>query len=121
MKIKILVGAIALMSLVGCASYNGQPYTTLADNQVAIKDAVVAVNAEQVVLETVTLAEGVSPSLTCRAAGPVHPAPGKTAQQYIEEALKSELHAGGIYAPTAMNRIKAQVTALGFSSMGSAH
>ncbi|MDO5667620.1 MAG: hypothetical protein Q4G44_07335 [Alcaligenaceae bacterium] len=121
MKINILIGLSVFTLMTGCASYSGQPYTTLADNQVAIRDAAKSVNAEKVVLETVTLAESVSPTLTCRAAGPVHPAPGKTVQQYIEEALKSELYAGGVYAPDATNRIKAEVNTLGFSSMGDAH
>jgi|LSQX01.2.fsa_nt_gb hypothetical protein len=121
MKVKTLIGLIALSTLVGCASYNAQPYTVLTDNQTAIKNAASATNSTQIALDTVTLDENVNPSLTCRAAGPVNPAPGKTVAQYIEEALKSELHTGGIYSPEATHRIKAKVTALGFSSVGSAN
>ncbi len=121
MKIKTLMGLFALSSMVGCASYNAQPYTSLADNQIAIKEAAKAANAESVALETLTYKEGISVNLNCRAAGPVNPAPGKTAPQYIEEALKSELYSSGFYAPESKNRIKAQITELGFSSAGAAN
>lgn len=121
MNIKILFACIAFGSMAGCASYNAQPYTGLADNQAAIRKAAKNANAETVVLETVVLKESLNPNLTCRAAGPVNPAPGKTAQQYIEEALKSELYSSGIYSPEANNRIRVQVTALEFSSAGDAH
>ncbi len=117
MKLRLAAIAAAL-AMTGCASYNAQPYTTLADSQIAIKQASTESGSGKVALEAVTLRAGVSPALTCRAAGPVNPAPGKTASQYIEEALKSELYQAGIYDPTAINRIRAQITALGFSSMG---
>ena len=104
------------MVLTGCAHYNAQPYTASTDNQILIKQAAAGAGTSKVALETVTLKAGVTPDLTCRAAGPVNPAPGKTAQQYIEEALKTELYQGGVYEPKASNRIKAQITALGFSS-----
>ena len=121
MKIKAIVGICALSSMVGCASYNANPYTALADNQHAIQEAAKKANGGKVGLETITLKDTVSPSLTCRAAGPVNPAPGKTVQQYIEEALKMELYMGGVYVPEARNRIRAQLTSLGFSSVGDAH
>ena len=64
-----------------------------------------------------TMGAGASENLTCRALGALEVAPGKSAREFVESAMRDELFAAGVYDADG-TVIQGQLTELDFNSMG---
>lgn len=121
MNIKLVTITIPLLAIIlsGCETTNSIPYKASTNNIITIQQKV-AKSDSKVRLDTVRFSEGINDAPLCRLLGPVRVAPGKTIQQYIEDAFREELFLAGIYSPSAPNQIQGTIMDLSFSSVSPA-
>lgn len=115
--IKYLCVAAAALSLCACETTSSRPYTPSTSNILAFQSALKASEAK-VQVSGFTMAAGISENLTCRALGALEVAPGKSAREFIEGAIRDELFAAGVYDAADGKVIKGELTELDFNSMG---
>ena len=109
MRLLALIFAISIMA--GCTTYTPQRYSISANNNVALKEAKVG---------NIAVGEFNGPknfSSACRAAGPISPPDNLSFQEYIRQALISELKVADVYNESNPKiTISAEVDMLSFSS-----
>jgi hypothetical protein len=119
---RFVLAAWAVLSvfLVGCSTTSSPvQYKASTKNVVAIEDYVREAGAKVKTADFVS-APGVEGSPWCRANGPVSFGSGKTAAQFIQEALQEELFLAKAYASSAPISIGGTVEKLTFSSVSPA-
>lgn len=97
MKISNLVMILCTLILVGCTTFSAPTYVVTAQNSILIKDNLKSFK-KKIKLNEFTASPSVQQEIKCRAAGPVTPTPGKTYQQYVQDAFQSELFYAGWYS-----------------------
>lgn len=108
---RALIAIAAGLALTGCSTYMPQRYSIAANNNVAIK----AVNVGNISVGEFKGPAGFSNA--CRAAGPIAPPDNITFQEYIRQALISELKIAGAYDDKSPKvTLSASVDRLAFSS-----
>ncbi|MFN3312098.1 MAG: hypothetical protein ACK46Q_01350 [Hyphomonas sp.] len=115
--IKFVCVAVAALSLCACETTSSRPYTPSTSNIMAFQSALKASDAK-VQVAPFTMAAGVSENMTCRALGSLEVAPGKTAREFVEGAMRDELFAAGVYDMATGTVIRGELTELDFNSMG---
>lgn len=115
--IKYCCVALAALSLAACETTSSRPYTPSTANILAFQSALKSSDAK-VQVAPFTMAAGVSEDMTCRALGSLEVAPGKTAREFVEGALRDELFAAGVYDASEGTAIKGEIIELDFNSMG---
>lgn len=113
---KFLGVAIAALTLCACETTSSRPYTASTENILAFQSALKPSDVK-VQVSPFTMASGVSEDLSCRALGALEVAPGKSAREFVEGAMRDELFAAGVY-DTAGKAIKGELVTLDFNSMG---
>ena len=118
--ILLLLSAIALFILSGCATTNSIPYKASTENIIAIQQSLQA-QGKKVSIGHIVMADGVEEHLVCRMLGEVKVAPGKTLTTYVKDAFEEELFNAQVYDPNASTIINGKITALSFSSFAPAN
>lgn len=118
MKKILSVTVASTLFLAGCSTTNSVPYKASTSNVITIQQSL-GKSGKKVSLGEVA-AKGINEAPTCRLAGPVNVAPGKTLSQYIKDAFQEELFLAGVYSPNSKNVINGTITALDFSSVSPA-
>lgn len=95
MKIKIIGALILVGALAGCDSYTAQQYQSNPQNTIALQS--VAASGRRATISTVTLAEGVEPTPTCRLAGPIDLGGGQSLETVIKQAFLTEFLAANVH------------------------
>lgn len=115
--IKYVCAAAAVLALGACETTSSRPYTPSTSNILAFQAALKESDAK-VQVASFSMTPGVSENMTCRALGSLEVAPGKTAREFIEGAMRDELFASGMYDTASGKVIRGEVTELDFNSMG---
>ena len=116
----LVTGALLSTLLAGCSTTSSPvQYKASTKNVVAIEDYVHDTAAKVETADFVS-GPGVEGSPWCRANGPVSFGSGKTAAQFIQEALQEELFLAKAYASNAPISIGGTVDKLTFSSVSPA-
>ena len=119
-RLVAVLGVCGVVLISGCSTTSSPvQYKASTKNVVAIEDYV-RESAAKVKTSDFTSAPGVEGSPWCRANGPVSFGSGKTAAQFIQEALQEELFLAKAYASNAPVSIGGTVDKLTFSSVSPA-
>ncbi|HRJ01091.1 MAG TPA: hypothetical protein PKV67_09955 [Hyphomonas sp.] len=115
--LKYLCVAAAALTLGACETTSSRPYAPSTANILAFQAALKETDSK-VQVAPFSLASGVSEKLTCRALGALEVAPGKSAREFVESAMRDELFAAGVYDAAKGVAINGELTQLDFNSMG---
>jgi hypothetical protein len=108
---------LALVFLtVGCQTTNSVPYKASMENVIAIQKSLKSAG-KTVSVGTIELADGVRERPLCRLNGPIQVSPGKSIQQFIQEAFQEELFMAQVYQADASTVIDGRIEGLSFSSV----
>ena len=109
-----LVCAGALLA--GCETTSSMPYQASTQNVIGVQNRLKASDAK-VRLGLFTAAPGVDKP-TCRAAGQLDVAPGKSLEGYIRDALQTELFMAGVYDESKGATISGRVEKVDVNTFG---
>ena len=114
-KILFPILVCAGLFVTACETTSSRPYSSSTKNIIAFKKAVPA--GQKININTFTAADGVNINPTCRALGALEVSPGKDPIDFIQEALREEIFAAGVY-DEAGTTIEGKLTSLVADSIG---
>ena len=119
LKKTALIVSLTAAFLAGCSTTSTVQYKASTRNVIAIEDYVRDTGAK-VKTNDFTAAPGVEGNPWCRANGPISLGSGKTAAEFVREALQEELFLAKAYASNAPVSIGGRIDKLTFSSVSPA-
>jgi len=117
MKNSLIATAVTGLLLTGCETTSSRPYSPSTENIVALQQSI-AKQGKVVGLGDFDAAADVDTELTCRAMGAIDVGSGKSAVEFIEDAMRTELFQADSFDPNSANKISGTVTQFDADSWG---
>lgn len=116
---RLLLGAAiaAMLPLAACETTTSYPYQPSTTNVMAFQSALRPSNTK-VMVGPFTRDPGINTTPNCRLMGPVDVSPGKSMEQYLHDAMQTELFQAGVVDSAASTTITGRIDAVDLNSVG---
>lgn len=116
-KVFLTAALLVVIPLAGCETTTSFPYQPSTQNVMAFQTAL-RPNGAKVMVGAFTRDEAINTTPNCRMLGPVDVAPGKSMEQYIQDAVQTEMFQAGVVDSAARATITGRIDAVDLNTVG---